>query len=205
MQQHIHCHVDYETEIDVFHTPNESKLRQNAPHENPKKERDFASRELAPQHQLSGQSAGKCQTKDSAQSQLSAGVVRVSRWDILSSKSSCSPSTAILDQQNNPIPSSLMYDQTSPLPAKALWNYVQWLLGIHHDDCDYNALNKHLDPQLKAFIKTACCFPETLSDSNTMTTNGVQARVVEASVIVMEARLQSELLYALRAIMLHQC
>ncbi|XP_037776246.1 sestrin-2-like [Penaeus monodon] len=98
------------------------------------------------------------------------------------SNASCSPSTAILDQQNNPIPSSLMYDQTSPLPAKALWNYVQWLLGIHHDDCDYNALNKHLDPQLKAFIKTACCFPETLSDSKTMTTNGVQARVVSISV-----------------------
>ena len=40
----------------------------------------------------------------------------------------------------------------------------QWLLGIQHDDCDYALLNKHLDPQVKAFVKAACCYPETLDD-----------------------------------------
>ncbi|XP_066964698.1 sestrin-2-like [Macrobrachium rosenbergii] len=94
-----------------------------------------------------------------------------------------------------------------PLLAKALWNHVQWLLGIHHDDCDYTDLNKRLDPHVRDFVKKSCCFPETLADSNSspVTTNSVQTSMVEMSVIVMEARLQSELLYALRAIMLHHC
>ncbi|XP_068208215.1 sestrin-2 [Palaemon carinicauda] len=94
-----------------------------------------------------------------------------------------------------------------PLLAKALWNHVQWLLGIHHDDCDYTDLNKRLDPHVRDFVKKSCCFPETLADTNSspVTTNSVQTSMVEMSVIVMEARLQSELLYALRAIMLHHC
>ncbi|XP_071524667.1 sestrin-2-like isoform X2 [Panulirus ornatus] len=111
------------------------------------------------------------------------------------------------NQVSGPAQCDKMNAKTVPLPTKALWNYVQWLLGIHHDDCDYADLNKHLDPQVKAFVKAACCYPETLADasSSPASTKNVCNRVVEISVVVMEARLQSELLYALRAIMLHQC
>ncbi|KAK8739733.1 hypothetical protein OTU49_003167, partial [Cherax quadricarinatus] len=115
------------------------------------------------------------------------------------------------DQKTNPVAGQAQCDTThaksTPLPTKALWNYVQWLLGIHHDDCNYAELNKHLDPQVKAFVKAACCYPERLSEtsSNTPAKNTLHFKLVETSVVVMEARLQSELLYALRAIMLHQC
>ncbi|KAK3863699.1 hypothetical protein Pcinc_030554 [Petrolisthes cinctipes] len=112
-----------------------------------------------------------------------------------------------VDHQANQVPDTIQQDKTppktSPVLAKALWNYVQWLLGIHHDDCDYSLLNKHLDPQVKAFVKAACCYPETLTDLATRPST--TPHLAEMSVVVMEARLQSELLYALRAIMLHQC
>ncbi|XP_045605758.1 sestrin-2 [Procambarus clarkii] len=119
--------------------------------------------------------------------------------------------TGTVSQQTNSASGQAQCDKTlsksMPLPTKALWNYVQWLLGIHHDDCNYAELNKHLDPQVKAFVKAACCYPESLGDtsSNTVSTNSINFKAVETSVVVMEARLQSELLYALRAIMLHQC
>uniref|UniRef100_A0A0N7ZCN4 Sestrin n=2 Tax=Scylla olivacea TaxID=85551 RepID=A0A0N7ZCN4_SCYOL len=122
------------------------------------------------------------------------------------------PEKTSVNQQPSHISESPHCDKapakTMPIPTKALWNYVQWLLGIQHDDCDYALLNKHLDPQVKAFVKAACCYPETLNDtagSRPAASSSMVARLVETSVVVMEARLQSELLYALRAIMLHQC
>ncbi|KAG7177588.1 Sestrin-2-like [Homarus americanus] len=121
------------------------------------------------------------------------------------------PKKGNVNQETIPVSGQTQCDKTHaktlPLPTKALWNYVQWLLGIHHDDCDYADLNKHLDPQVKAFVKAACCYPESLADvhSSPSSTNSVQAHMIETSVVVMEARLQSELLYALRAVMLHQC
>ncbi|XP_050738105.1 sestrin-2-like isoform X2 [Eriocheir sinensis] len=121
------------------------------------------------------------------------------------------PGKATVNQQPSNMSESAHCDKapakTMPIPTKALWNYVQWLLGIQHDDCDYALLNKHLDPQVKAFVKAACCYPETLEDagSRPAAISGIVPSLVETSVVVMEARLQSELLYALRAIMLHQC
>ncbi|KAG0716431.1 Sestrin-3 [Chionoecetes opilio] len=120
------------------------------------------------------------------------------------------PEKTTVNQQPSHLPESAHCDKapakTMPIPTKALWNYVQWLLGIQHDDCDYALLNKHLDPQVKAFVKAACCYPETLdAGSRPAASSSTVASLVETSVVVMEARLQSELLYALRAIMLHQC
>uniref|UniRef100_A0A336N032 CSON005879 protein n=1 Tax=Culicoides sonorensis TaxID=179676 RepID=A0A336N032_CULSO len=46
---------------------------------------------------------------------------------------------------------------------RAIWNYIQCIYGIRHDDYDYGEVNQLLDRQLKMFIKTACCFPERIT------------------------------------------
>ncbi|CAL4110899.1 unnamed protein product [Meganyctiphanes norvegica] len=98
------------------------------------------------------------------------------------------------------LPEQYTTKQTSPttklLPSKALWKHVQWMLGIRYDDFDYTELNKNLGPGIREFTKMSCCFPE-----KSQGTPLSQADMIHASVVVMEARFQSELLYALRAIM----
>ncbi|VDP31242.1 unnamed protein product [Soboliphyme baturini] len=42
----------------------------------------------------------------------------------------------------------------------AIWNYIQSLYGIRHDDYEYSEVNKLLSRQIKTYIKTICCFPE---------------------------------------------
>lgn len=46
---------------------------------------------------------------------------------------------------------------------RAIWNYIQCLLGIRHDDYDYGEINQLLEKMLKTFIKSACCFPERVT------------------------------------------
>jgi hypothetical protein len=38
---------------------------------------------------------------------------------------------------------------------RAIWNYIQCLLGIRHDDYDYGEINHLLERSLKTFIKSA--------------------------------------------------
>lgn len=45
----------------------------------------------------------------------------------------------------------------------AIWNYIQCMFGIRHDDYDYGEVNQVLERSLKAYIKTAVCFPERLT------------------------------------------
>lgn len=45
----------------------------------------------------------------------------------------------------------------------AIWNYIQCLLGIRHDDYDYGEINQLLERSLKTFIKSACCYPERVT------------------------------------------
>lgn len=98
------------------------------------------------------------------------------------------------------LPEQYITKQTSPttklLPSKALWKHVQWLLGIRYDDFDYGELNINLGPGMREFTKIACCFPDKSKGTPLS-----HADMIQASVLVMEARFQSELLYALRAIM----
>jgi len=49
---------------------------------------------------------------------------------------------------------------------RAVWNYIQCIYGIRHDDYDYGEINQLLERSLKAFIKTACCFPAKLSSNS---------------------------------------
>ncbi|XP_004534931.1 sestrin homolog isoform X2 [Ceratitis capitata] len=86
---------------------------------------------------------------------------------------------------------------------RAIWNYIQCIYGIRHDDYDYGEVNQLLDRPLKMFIKTACCFPEriTTRDYDSILVELQDSEKVHVNLMIMEARNQAELLYALREIM----
>lgn len=46
---------------------------------------------------------------------------------------------------------------------RAIWNYIQCLLGIRHDDYNYGEINQLLERSLKTFIKSASCYPERVT------------------------------------------
>lgn len=84
----------------------------------------------------------------------------------------------------------------------AVWNYVQCIFGVKRDDYNYNEINEALDDNLKDFIKLSC---NNCSDSiNNVLLNTVRnSERAFVSILVMEARLQTELLYVLKAVMKH--
>lgn len=99
-----------------------------------------------------------------------------------------------------------MADKTNVDTSKfrrAIWNYIQCIYGIRHDDYDYGEVNQLLERSLKMFIKTACCFPEriTKKDYDSILTELKLSEKVHVNLMILEARNQAELLYALREIM----
>jgi sestrin len=84
----------------------------------------------------------------------------------------------------------------------AVWNFVQCIFGVQHDDYNYKEINEALDDDLKDFIKLSC--NNSSNSINDVLLNEVRnsARGF-VSILVMEARLQSELLYVLKAVMKH--
>ncbi|XP_037912173.1 sestrin homolog isoform X2 [Hermetia illucens] len=86
---------------------------------------------------------------------------------------------------------------------RAIWNYIQCIYGIRHDDYDYGEVNQLLEKSLKMFIKTACCFPEriTKKDYDSILCELQDSEKVHVNIVILEARYQAELLYALREIM----
>ncbi|XP_011501309.1 PREDICTED: sestrin homolog isoform X2 [Ceratosolen solmsi marchali] len=85
----------------------------------------------------------------------------------------------------------------------AIWNYIQCLYGIKHDDYDYDEINQLLEDSLKTFIKNAVCYPErvTKKDYDRVMTEFKESEKVHVNLIIFEARMQAELLYALRSMM----
>lgn len=85
---------------------------------------------------------------------------------------------------------------------RAIWNYLQCLLGIRHDDYDYGEINALLERSLKAFIKSACCYPErvTKKDYDRVLREFKHSEKVHVNLMVLEARMQGELLYSMRTI-----
>lgn len=83
---------------------------------------------------------------------------------------------------------------------RAIWNYIQCIYGIRHDDYDYGEVNKLLDRPLKTFIKTACCFPEriTKQDYDSILVELLDSEKVHVNLMILEAKNQAMLLYALR-------
>lgn len=46
---------------------------------------------------------------------------------------------------------------------RAVWNYIQCIYGIRHDDYDYREVNELLDRDLKEYIKAVCCYPDRMT------------------------------------------
>ncbi|XP_071865589.1 sestrin isoform X1 [Bombus fervidus] len=86
---------------------------------------------------------------------------------------------------------------------RAIWNYIQCMFGIRHDDYDYNEVNQLLERSLKTFIKNAVCYPElvTKRDYDRVMREFKHSEKVHVNLMILEARMQAELLYALRAVM----
>ncbi|TRZ02012.1 hypothetical protein DNTS_024175 [Danionella cerebrum] len=90
----------------------------------------------------------------------------------------------------------------SPDIKRAIWNYIHCFYGIRYDDYDYGEVNRLLERGLKLYIKAVACYPDSsktpLCPLSWVPINGSEK--VHVNLLVMEARLQAELLYALRAI-----
>jgi len=88
---------------------------------------------------------------------------------------------------------------------RAIWNYIQCMFGIRHDDYDYGEVNQLLERSLKTYIKTVVCFPErvTRKDYDNILKEFRHSEKIHVNLMLLEARVQAELLYALRAIMRH--
>ncbi|CAC5391703.1 SESN1_3 [Mytilus coruscus] len=87
----------------------------------------------------------------------------------------------------------------------AIWNYIHCLYGIMHDDFNYSQVNQLLDRNLKSYIKTVTCYPERLTkkDYDSCMQEFRHSEKVHVNLMLLEARLQGELLYSLRAVMQH--
>uniref|UniRef100_A0A672NQR1 Sestrin-3-like n=1 Tax=Sinocyclocheilus grahami TaxID=75366 RepID=A0A672NQR1_SINGR len=101
---------------------------------------------------------------------------------------------------------------------RAIWNYIHCIYGIRYpgkkqsnyidtfalryDDYDYGEVNRLLERGLKLYIKAVACYPDSSKTPLCpLSWASVKAsEKVHVNLLVMEARLQAELLYALRAI-----
>uniref|UniRef100_A0A672NN32 Sestrin-3-like n=1 Tax=Sinocyclocheilus grahami TaxID=75366 RepID=A0A672NN32_SINGR len=90
----------------------------------------------------------------------------------------------------------------SPDLKRAIWNYIHCIYGIRYDDYDYGEVNRLLERGLKLYIKAVACYPDSSKTPLCpLSWASVKAsEKVHVNLLVMEARLQAELLYALRAI-----
>jgi sestrin len=93
---------------------------------------------------------------------------------------------------------------TSPF-RRAIWNYTQSLYGMLEDDYDYEEVRVHLEPSLQQFIRASCTTPTN------MHTHLIHATMLDLStsekvhvkILIMEAKRQALLLYAMRAVTHH--
>jgi len=88
---------------------------------------------------------------------------------------------------------------------RALWQYIQRVKGIFHDDYDYQEVNVFLNRATKSFIKKITCYPESITKSDFMNI-GYQLtpdEKVHVALLAIESAKQSELLYGLHAVMKH--
>lgn len=84
----------------------------------------------------------------------------------------------------------------------AIWMYIQSLYGIRHDDYNYGEVNVMLSREMKTFIKTICCFPDTTTPvlRKSVMIDFKPSEKVHVLLMIMEARLQAELIYFFRAL-----
>ncbi|XP_042713220.1 sestrin-2 isoform X4 [Chrysemys picta bellii] len=85
---------------------------------------------------------------------------------------------------------------------RAIWNYIHCVFGIRYDDYDYGEVNQLLERSLKVYIKTVACYPEkaTRRMYTHFWRHFKHSEKVHMNLLLLEARMQAALLYALRAI-----
>lgn len=96
-------------------------------------------------------------------------------------------------------------DVDTTMLRRALFNYVHCMFGIRYDDYDYGEVNQLLERSLKVYIKTVTCYPERATKwmYDGYWRQFKHSEKVHVNLLLMEARMQAELLYALRAITRH--
>ncbi|NXV46295.1 SESN3 protein, partial [Uria aalge] len=85
---------------------------------------------------------------------------------------------------------------------RGIWNYIHCMFGIRYDDYDYAEVNQLLERMLKVYIKTVTCYPEktNLEMFDRFWKQFKHSEKVHVNLLILEARMQAELLYALQAI-----
>ncbi|XP_037360653.1 sestrin-3 [Talpa occidentalis] len=102
-------------------------------------------------------------------------------------------------------PAASREDADSTTLHRALFNYVHCMFGIRYDDYDYGEVSRLLERSLKAYAKTVACYPERTTKRmyDSYWHQFTHSEKVHVNLLLMEARMQAELLYALRAITRH--
>ncbi|NWH18318.1 SESN3 protein, partial [Grus americana] len=85
---------------------------------------------------------------------------------------------------------------------RGVWNYIHCMFGIRYDDYDYAEVNQLLERMLKVYIKTVTCYPEKTNSEmfDRFWKQFKHSEKVHVNLLILEARMQAELLYALQAI-----
>ncbi|XP_008050185.1 sestrin-1 isoform X2 [Carlito syrichta] len=93
-------------------------------------------------------------------------------------------------------------DVDTSMLRRAIWNYIHCMFGIRYDDYDYGEINQLLDRSFKVYIKTVVCTPEKVTKRmyDSFWRQFKHSEKVHVNLLLVEARVQAELLYALRAI-----
>uniref|UniRef100_A0A8D0GBV6 Sestrin 1 n=1 Tax=Sphenodon punctatus TaxID=8508 RepID=A0A8D0GBV6_SPHPU len=93
-------------------------------------------------------------------------------------------------------------DVDTSMLRRAIWNYIHCMFGIRYDDYDYGEINQLLDCSFKVYIKTVVCTPEKTTKRmyDGFWRQFEHSEKVHVNLLLVEARMQAELLYALRAI-----
>ncbi|XP_048413942.1 sestrin-1-like isoform X2 [Stegostoma tigrinum] len=93
-------------------------------------------------------------------------------------------------------------DVDTSMLRRAIWNYIHCVFGIRYDDYDYGEVNQLLERNLKIYIKTVACYPEKTTKRMYLGfwRHFRHSEKVHINLLLLEARMQAALLYALRAI-----
>uniref|UniRef100_A0A8C0GCS9 Uncharacterized protein n=1 Tax=Chelonoidis abingdonii TaxID=106734 RepID=A0A8C0GCS9_CHEAB len=95
-----------------------------------------------------------------------------------------------------------MHSCESSVFKRGIWNYIHCMFGIRYDDYDYAEVNHFLERMLKVYIKTVTCYPEKTNPEmfSQFWKQFKHSEKVHVNLLILEARMQAELLYALQAI-----
>jgi len=86
----------------------------------------------------------------------------------------------------------------------ATWNYIHLIFGIFHDDYRYDEVNQLLYRGYKEYIKTVTCYPEKVTQLDYLNFLDLKhSEKVHINLLILEARMQAELLYFSRTLSLY--